>query len=58
MAIFRLEAKIIGRATQGNAVGAASYRSGGCSILSVAAYRQRAVLKDERQGITFDYSRK
>lgn len=58
MAIFRLEAKIIGRATQGNAVGAASYRSGGRSILSVAASWQEAVLKDERQGITFNYSRK
>lgn len=57
MATFRLEAKIIGRATQGNAVGAASYRSGGRPILSVAAYRQGAVLKDERQGITFNYSR-
>src|SRR5689334_3151584 len=65
MAIYRLEAKIIGRATGRSAVGAAAYRSGskvtakpGRSILSVAAYRSGERLTDEGRDITFDYSRK
>src|SRR4051812_7360037 len=65
MAIYRLEAKIIGRATGKSAVGAAAYRSGGKvtakpgrSILSAVAYRSGERLTDEGRGITFDYSRK
>lgn len=65
MAIYRLEAKIIGRATGRSAVGAAAYRSGekvtakpGRSILSAVAYRSGERLTDEGRGIAFDYSRK
>lgn len=65
MAIYRLEAKIIGRATGGSAPAAAAYRSGetvgmasGRSILSAAAYRSGEPLRDEGRGLAFDYSRK
>lgn len=65
MAIYRLEAKIIGRATGRSVVVAAAYRSGkkvtaqpGRSILSVASYRSGERLTDEGRGITFDYSHK
>lgn len=57
MAIYRLEAKIIGRSSGKSAVGAAAYRSGR-SILSVAAYRASEKLHDQSRDITFDYSRK
>ena len=57
MAIYRLEAKIIGRSGGQSAVGAAAYRSGR-SILSVAAYRASEKLHDQTRDITFDYSRK
>ena len=56
MAIYRLEAKIIGR-SMGMAVGAAAYRSGR-SIVSIAAYRAAEKLTDHSRDITFDYSRK
>jgi ATP-dependent exoDNAse (exonuclease V) alpha subunit len=57
VAIYRLEAKIIGRSMGKSAVGAAAYRSGR-SIVSIAAYRAAEKLKDHSRDITFDYSRK
>ena len=57
MAIYRLEARIIGRSGGHSAVGAAAYRSGR-SIISIAAYRAGTKLHDEGRDITFDYSRK
>ena len=57
MAIYRLEARIIGRSMGKSAVGAAAYRSGR-SIVSIAAYRSAEKLKDYSRDITFDYSRK
>ena len=57
VAIYRREAKIIGRSMGKSAVGAAAYRSGR-SIVSIAAYRAAEKLKDHSRDITFDYSRK
>lgn len=57
VAIYRLEAKIIGRSMGKSAVAAAAYRSGR-SIVSIAAYRSAEKLKDYSRDITFDYSRK
>lgn len=45
MAIFHLSAKVIGR-------------SGGRSSVAAAAYRSAGRLRDERQGVEHDYSRK
>lgn len=57
MAIFRLEAKIIGRAQGRSAVAGAAYRSGR-SIISIAAYRSGEKMHDQGRDLTFDYSRK
>ena len=57
MALCRFEAKIISRSGGRSTVGAASYRTGKCAT-SAAAYRAGAELKDERTGVTYDYSRK
>ena len=45
MASYHLSAKIIAR-------------SSGRSVVAAAAYRSRSNIKDERRGLTFDYSRK
>lgn len=68
MALYRCELKVYGRRTGGSAVKAAAYRSGkrggnsgGASTksaLGLAAYRSCTVLKDDRTGERFDYTRK
>jgi hypothetical protein len=57
MAIYRFEAKIIGRSSARSAVASAAYRTGRCAT-SAAAYRAAAKLVDERTGESFDYTRK
>lgn len=57
MALYRFEAKVIGRAGGRSTVNAAAYRSGKTAT-SAAAYRHSETLTDERTGQTFDYSRK
>ena len=57
MALCRFEAKIISRSGGRSTIGAAAYRSGK-SVTASAAYRHGDAVKDERTGVTYDYTRK
>ena len=65
MAMYRLEAKIIGRNVSGargrgksrSVVAASAYRSAGKmrSIVAASAYRSGTVIRDEQRGVTHNY---
>jgi hypothetical protein len=63
MALYRLEAKIIGRNVSGkkrSAVAASAYRSAGKlrSVVAASAYRSGSKLQDEQTGTRHDYSQR
>lgn len=57
MALCRFEAKIISRSGGRSTIGSSAYRSGK-SVTASAAYRNGEELKDDRTGVTYDYTRK
>ena len=62
MALYRLEAKIIGRSIgkTKSAVAASAYRSAGKlgSVVAASAYRSGSKMRDEHTGTRHDYSRR